>query len=460
MSNTSGDNVFDTPSAASLTKLLFTRCMHLTIQQPPQGRKVDAEIDFLELIHSFWQQKKLIAGTVVITALVAVGYVWFAQPVYQTSTLLRPAAINELDALNRSQVYTLPAADALLKVGLALESYENRLNFFRGHPDLFKPLVQPGRSLEQSFEVFNRDAITLVQPASNKTNSESTYLRLELTYPATLDGVAILNGFVEYAINNQREQISADLKVIISNRLRELETQINAARTGYLSEKQGKIATLVEADSLQKAKLEDELKALRLQLKIEREARIQQLDEAISIAKSLGISRPTTPSAMADAAQGSSSRLVRTEITSQSIPLYFMGSEALQAERAALLKRTTDDFTDNRISQIRKNIQLLEVNRQVEMLGKRSNEDVFLKDIEPLRAEVVRLGRLNTDMSHLGLVSIDRKAQMPTDPIKPKKTLIVALAVVLGLLFGLTIATVRFLIQRRQQGVRPEQPPL
>ena len=394
-----------------------------------------------------------------VTALMAFCYVLFAQQIYQTSSLLRPAAINELDALNRSQVYTLPAPDALLKVGLALESYENRLNFFRDHPDLFKPLLQPGRTLEQSFEVFNRDAITLVQPASNKDNSESSYLRLELTYPASLDGVAILNGFVDYAINKQREQISADLKVIISNRLRELDAQINAARSSYLSDKQGKIASFLEADALQKARLEDELKALRLQLKIEREARIQQLDEAIAIAKSLGITRPTTPSAMADAAQGSSSRLVRTEITSQSIPLYFMGSQALQAERAALLKRTTDDFTDDRISQIRKNIQLLEVNRQVEMLGKRSNEDVFLKDIEPLRAEVVRLGRLNTDMSHLGLASIDRKAQVPTDPVKPKKALIVALAMVLGLLLGLAIATVRFLTQRRQQGVRPELPP-
>lgn len=430
----------------------------MTIHQYPQGRKVDAEIDLFDVIHSFWRQKKLIGGTVVIAGLMALGYVSFAQQVYQTSSLLRPAAINELDALNRSQVYTLPAADALLKVGLALESYENRLSFFRDHPDLFKPLVQPGRSLEQSFEVFNRDAFNLVQPAPNKASSDNPYLKLELTYPASLDGVAILNGFVDYAITKQREQISADLKVIIGNRLRELDAQINAARSSYTSDKEEKIATFLETDSLQKAQLEDELKALRLQLKIEREARIQQLEEAIAIAKSLGITRPTTPSAMADAAQGSSARLVRTEITSQSIPLYFMGSQALEAERAALLKRTTDDFTDKRISQIRKKIQLLEVNRQVEMLGKRSNEDVFLNDIEPLRAEAVRLGRLNTDMSQLGLVSIDRKAQMPTDPIKPKKALIVALALVLGLLAGLAIATVRFLLQRRQQGIRPEQP--
>ena len=54
-------------------------------------------------------------------------------------------------------------------------------------------------------------------------------------------------------------------------------------------------------------------------------------------------------------------------------------------------------------------------------------------------------------MSHLGLVSIDRKAQTPVDPIKPKKALIVGLGLVLGLLVGLGIATVRHFIRRRQQ---------
>ena len=53
-------------------------------------------------------------------------------------------------------------------------------------------------------------------------------------------------------------------------------------------------------------------------------------------------------------------------------------------------------------------------------------------------------------MSHLGLVSIDRKAQTPVDPIKPKKGLIVGLGLLLGLLVGLAVATVRHFIRRRQ----------
>ncbi len=423
----------------------------MNVRQDPQLKNIHAEIDFFDLLPSFWQQKKLIGATTVLVGVIAFGYVSFAQQVYQTSSLLRPAAINELDALNRSEVYTLPAADALLKVGAALESYENRHNYFMAHQDLFKPLEKKGETLEQSFEIFNRDAITLTRPDPSRANALNSFIKLELNYPENLNGVEILNGFIEYAINNQRDQISADLKVIINNRLSELDTKINSARSSYLLEKEGKVAYLVESDKLQRATLGDELRALRMQLKIERDGRINQLDEAISIAKSLGIKHPTTPAAMADAAQGSSSRLVRTEITSQGIPQYFMGFQALEAERAVLLKRTTDDFTDKRVSQIRKKMELLEVNRQVEILGKRSNEDVFLKDIEPLRAEAYRLGNLRTDMSNLGLVSVDRKAQAPLDPIKPKKGLIVALGVIMGLMLGLMIATVRCFMNHRRQ---------
>ena len=60
---------------------------------------------------------------------------------------------------------------------------------------------------------------------------------------------------------------------------------------------------------------------------------------------------------------------------------------------------------------------------------------------------------MKTDMSHLGLVSIDRKAQTPMYPIKPKKVLIVGFALVLGLLAGLGLATVRYFTTRRQKAL-------
>ena len=412
------------------------------------------EIDLLELFHSIWQQKKLVVGCTVLAGVLGVGYAFLAPRTYEVSSVLRPAAINELDALNRSEVYKLPPADALSKVGAQLDSYEARLGFFKSHEQLFTAFQKPGQSLEQSFEDFNRNSVNLILPDPKKADLLSSYIRLELQYPADVDGVAILNGFVDYAIAAEREQVGADLKVIVNNRLNELKGKIDAARANYDTDKESKIAKLLEDDRLKRAQLQDELSALRLQMKMERINRLAELSEAISIAKSMGIKTPTTPSSMADAARGGSSQVMRTEVNNQKIPLYFLGTGALEAERVALQQRTSDDFTNPRVPEIGKELQLLEVNREVEVLRKRGNEDIFLQDVEPPRAEVARLRNLNIDMSDLKLVTIDRRAQEPLAPIKPKKTLVIALSLAAGLILGLLVALVRHFVLARRETLR------
>lgn len=411
-----------------------------------QTQTASDEIDLFELVQSIWQQKKLVIGCTVLAGVVGLGYAFLAPREYLVSSVLRPAAINELDALNRSEVYRLPPADALIKVGAKLDSYDARLSFFKDHQALFKAFQRPGQSLGQSFEAFNRDSINLILPDPKKADSLSSYIRLELQYPSDVDGVAILNGFVDYAIASEREQIGADLKVIVNNRLSELKGKIDAARANYENDKKSKIATLLEGDKLKRAQLEDELSALRLQMKMERANRLAELAEAISIAKSMGIKTPTTPSSMAESSRGGSRQVMRTEVNNQKIPLYFMGTEALEAERTALQQRTNDDFTNSRVAEIGKELQLLKVNREVEVLNKRANEDIFLEDVEPLRAEVARLRSLNIDMSTLKLVTIDRRAQEPLSPIKPKKTLVILLSLVVGLIMGTMAALIRHFV--------------
>lgn len=409
------------------------------------------EIELSEMFHAIWRQRKLVGSCTILVFILGVGYAFLAPRVYEVNSVLRSAAINELDALNRSEVYKLPPADALAKVGVQLESYDARLGFFKSHEALFKVFRKPGQSIEQSFEEFNRNAINLILPDPKKADFPSSSIRLELQYPADVDGVAILNGFVDYAIAAERAQVGADLKVIVNNRLNELKGKIDAARANYETEKESRIATLLEADRLKRAQLQDELNGLRLQMKMERADRLAELGEAISIAKSMGIKTPTTPSSMGDAARAGSNQVVRTEVSNQKIPLYFLGTDALGAERAALQQRTSDDFTNSRVAEIGKELKLLESNREVEVLQKRGNEDIFLQDVEPLRAEVARLRGLNIDMSNLKLVSIDRRAQEPLSAIKPKKLLVILASLFAGLIFGVLAGLTRhFILTRRQ----------
>ena len=132
--------------------------------------------------------------------------------------------------------------------------------------------------------------------------------------------------------------------------------------------------------------------------------------------------------------------------------MLFRSVDALEAERSALMRRKSDDFSEGRIARIAKELQLLQSNRQVELLNRRQNEDVFLEGVEPIRAEAVRLRNLDVDMGLLKLVVVDKEALEPLNPSSPRKGLIIALGLVLGFTLGLLVAFVGSFVLKRREG--------
>lgn len=416
--------------------------------QLQQATYSNDEIDLGELLRSLFQQKYLILAVTCLVTLGAVAYAFLATPHYQVQSVLRPVDQGSLDELNGTDVYELTPAEALNRVGAGLSSYENRLKFFRDNQQLFTGLVKSGRSLEQVFEEFNRSAFTMLQTDPKKPNSLSEFVGIALTYPRGVDGVAVVNGLVAAVLEDQRARIATDLEILIANRLFVLEQKIEAARASYEASKQAQIANLLEQDVLRKAQLQDELQALRAELKTRRGNRIKRLDEAIRIAESLDIRKPTTPSSMADAhRQG---QVVRTEVSSRDIPLYFMGVEVLSAERQTLSERRSDDFSEPRIAEIEKELGLLSNNRQVEVLEQRQNEDLYLKDLAEWRQEAAQLKGIKFDTSTLQLVRVDQLALEPLSVVKPKKALVIGLGGIAGLMLGVFVALLRNLLPPRQ----------
>jgi len=405
------------------------------------------EIDLVELFRALWRQRLLIIGVTFAVTLVAASYAFLATPYYQTKTYLRPVPQSTLDQLNETGIYKLTPEDALNRVASALSSYDNRLNYFLNNQALFRTIESQGDSPEQAFADFSEQAFEMLHPDPKKTENRSAYVGLKLTYPKGMEGSAIVNGFVDYVLQLERKEIADDLESLIANRLASLDMNMEAQRASYSASKEAKIATLLEDAALKRAQLRDELAALRAELKTRRNNRIQELNEAITIADSLGIRTPTSPSAMAASAR-SGTQVIRTEVTNQETPLYFLGTEALTAERDALANRTSDDFVEPRIAEIQSELVMLENNREVEILKAREGEDLYLTNLAQLREEASRLKGIKLDTERLRLVRLDQPALQSLDPVKPKKTLILALGLVLGAMLGIFVALVRGLMNR------------
>ncbi len=400
------------------------------------------EIDLVALFQALWQQKFLILAITLVCAAVAVGYAFIATPYYKTTTYLRPTDRSSLDQLNETGIYKLAPEEALGRVAASLSSYDLRREFFRQHPDLFEPIMRDGRPDQLSFSDFSERAFEVLRPDPKRTDDRNAYVGLALTYPSQMDGVAVVNEFVGFVLDHERDAIGREVAHLAANRLAGLEAQIAAGRAAYESSKESEIAALLEKDAIKAAKLQAERDALRTQLRTKRENRVLQLEEAIGIAESLGIKKPSPLLAMntatIDRGTGQTPNADGLET-----PLYFLGSEALSAEREALLARESDDFAEPRIAEIEKELAILERNPQVELMRQRDTDDLFLADLANWRKEAARLKAIDVDIEALRLVRLDQPAMTPSDPLKPKRALVVALGTVLGLMLGVFVALVR-----------------
>lgn len=156
-----------------------------------------------------------------------------------------------------------------------------------------------------------------------------------------------------------------------------------------------------------------QVEALRAKAQADREDEMVRLKEALYIADSIGLSNPTQPS-------GKTIQEVADYVDRNQ--LYLRGSKALRS--------------------------------QLEVLSQRKSDDAFIPELRELLSQIdfLRLIKVNDDKVTVMLV--DEHAEAPDTPIKPKKTLIVAVGVALGGMLGIFAALVRSAIRKRksQQG--------
>ncbi|NCN68094.1 MAG: hypothetical protein GW821_19925, partial [Shewanella vesiculosa] len=346
-----------------------------------QSHPINPQIDLFDVWNGLVEESKAILITFMITIFLSIIYLFFTTPMYlATSYLLPPTQkdvlpMNELSILLNSNSNNTP--ESVFKAfKMNLESRQSLKAVFDEYKliytyesdfDLLSPLEK--RKAEQdSFDEFLKHFSVQLNDKKNDLGGYVVSLSLETDEKVVVN---ILNDLVARAIDKTKVQIYEQLIVEKTTRERQLQQAIDSARK-------------VEKDR--------------------RRDRIAQLSEALLITQKLGIKKPLA----------SGPRLISQ---SNSFPLYFLGSELLEVERAVLQSR--------------------------------ENDDPFVSELRDWQQSLNKLTSLVIKQSEFGVAKIDMMADY-AEKIKPKKALILAAAGILGLMLGVFIALIRRAAKNRK----------
>lgn len=338
----------------------------------------DDEIDLFELFAKIYAGKYLIIAVAAIFVMIAGAAVFFMKPVYRSTVQFLPAVEADLHEINKLHVFDPQiqkfSSDVILQLFIEnVSSQELREQIFHQYDltSLYLPKfdrLEPDQRTNQLSHAVDKfgQALTLVPPGQ-RANIQDWGLELSLKLPP--------------------QQVSTILNDIYNLALKKTVSDAYSA--------------LINSRDLRLHQTNDRITALRKVMKNRREDRVEQLSEAIRIARVLNIADPREVGPDMNL-QG---------VSNQGLPLYHLGYRFLEAER--------------------------------DVLAARKSDDPFISELRTLQEWVSALEGMSVDPEQFRPVRLRQAAMASLKPEKPKPLLMIALASVSGLLVGIMIVLIR-----------------
>ena len=345
--------------------------------QQPQQPYYDDEIDLRDLVLTLIKGWRWIAGSVILAVALALAYVTVKTPVYETGFKAVAAPSTNfalLNAVNRG--FSASPGDVHQALSNRLSSYQNAQVFLQENPGL----IEVPENREPAELLLERTTI-----GPKEKDSEGASLTLDYRYPEGEQGPEVVNQYVEHT--------ARDVWGRFVNRFQEYN-QAHIAR------------------------LEMDLALEKENLKRAREDRLFTLQQAIAVARRLGIEKPTTPQDFGR--QPSDNEVIYANISGDgSLPLYFMGYQALEADKDTIQAAMNEGLSNGTIRGLEKE------------LAQRKQATKLLE------AEREKLASPDNTITYTDrVVDVVEHAYVPQQSSEPKKKLTLVLAILLGGMLG------------------------
>lgn len=380
----------------------------------------DDEIDLFELAKSLWQQKRMILGITAVVTIVATAIAFMIPPIYKSEAIISRSSVAALAPTNRfsiSQVVSSynrmsgtqqEGADHNSSSSLSSDTYMAYLNSFELAPeDVFMRFYEVLSSADTIEAAFRNSLLIQARPEFDTMNEEDIARFYEkwrdnITIKLTKSDVTRIHVTLE-------EHDPALAAAIINDYLIPLATQkiIDDER----------LSVTKDLD-MRKASLLNNIQIIKLRYIGTNLERQDQLKAAIAVAEAGGITKlQSYNTAYADGTQH----------------LFLLGSDILRAEltQAQALLNQYRSITIAELMSSDLNALLI---------------PGIAKELYDLR----QISRIEPDFSRFAPVHIEQAANVPFEPEKPNKKLIIAIGLTLGLMLSVFIALIRAANQNRK----------
>lgn len=347
----------------------------------------DDEIDLVELFKGLWKQKLIIIGVTIAVTACAAAYAYLARPVYEAHATVLPPLLSDITAYNagrnvpayrtdrddstEGRQKTFSTEDVYAVFTRSLNSLSLRRAFFR---DVYLPSLPPDDQSAADDRLWAKFNDLLSIRAPDKQQPDMYEVKVEHHDPE--QAAEWVNDLVSRASAAAKSDMQRNVMSEIDTRIRSTERRIASLRSTASQRRQDRIAVL---------------------------------QEALVVARAVGM---ITPQVTAGHTSSSNelAQFVDGTLT------YMRGARAIEAELAVLEARKSDD--------------------------------PFIPELRSLQEELSFLNTIEIDPSAVAVFTLDSAAQQPQTPIKPKKMMIVALGLVLGGMLGVFVALIRLMVGR------------
>ncbi|RDB41755.1 hypothetical protein DU490_16765 [Halomonas sp. DQ26W] len=399
---------------------------------PP--RESDDEIDLRDIaiaIHDGW---KWIAGSIAASLSIGLIYIYLiTTPQYSTEITYTPSP-GGLNALNNMPGTNYTETQAFEEFSQHLSSHENFKFFHKENPDHLSPLLESSQDEMSRLRSFFFGSLKINQPSQENGLSR----KISLNYTKNIDGPQLINDYFRWTEETYVETLIARAQRAVDSTIARNSERMAAHLEVNKEDIEARIARLQEEDRVKIAELEDQLHAEKKSVISSREERIRILENAEQIADRLGIEKPTTPRDLGR--QTHDRDVIYAEINSQGgLPLYFMGVEALKAEREVIELNLERETKTAEIRNIESRLSQLRNNRTIEALLNREELSPFSDEYNSLRSQNKILAANVVTKDEIDVVSAIHWAYQPNSQDSPKKGLSLVLSLIIGVMLGVIL---------------------